>query len=285
MIKKSDTKEKNVRREFLYTQDDFNYIRKLVYDISGIQLSDAKQDMLYSRLARRLRVIQLGSFAEYCQYIKENYEQEITHTINAITTNLTHFFREEHHFDLMKQRIIPELEKNKPRGKCLRIWSAGCSTGEEPYSIAISLLNSLKHYSQWDAKILATDLDSNVIDKCKSGIYDKQRLEPVESQLARKWFKTNTDNINQVIVSDQLKQLISFKRLNLMNNWPIKGPFDIIFCRNVLIYFDKPTQQKLYRRFYDLLAPEGYLFLGHSEQLGEFQKNFTLLGKTSFKKL
>jgi len=282
---KSDSAGKQIRREFQYTLEDFNYIRELVYKVSGIQLSDVKQDMVYSRLARRLRTLKLKTFSEYCQYIQDNYDQEITNTINAITTNLTHFFREEHHFDLLKQRIIPELIKGQPRGKRLRIWSAGCSTGEEPYSIAISLFDSLNNHAQWDAKILATDLDSNVIDKCKAGIYDKQRIEPVESRLADKWFSTCANNTNQVVVDDKLKQLIAFKRLNLMNNWPIKGPFDVIFCRNVLIYFDKPTQQKLFDRFYDLLAPDGYLFLGHSEQLGEYQKHFSLLGKTSFKKL
>ncbi len=281
----ASTVRKKVRREFHFTEEDFNYIRELVYKVSGIQLSDVKQDMVYSRLARRLRTLKLTRFSDYCRYIEDNYGQEITNTINAITTNLTHFFREEHHFDTLKQRIIPELIKNQPRGKRLRIWSAGCSTGEEPYSIAISLLETLPNVSQWNAKILATDLDSNVVATCKAGIYDKQRIDPVEPRLASKWFSDCSENANRVIVDDKLKEYIAFKRLNLMNDWPIKGPFDVIFCRNVLIYFDKPTQQKLFSRFYELLAPEGYLFLGHSEQLGEFQKHFTLLGKTSFKKV
>ncbi len=281
----ASTDRKKLRREFHFTEDDFNYIRELVYKVSGIQLSDVKQDMVYSRLARRLRILKLTRFSDYCQYIEDNYDQEITFTINAITTNLTHFFREEHHFDTLKQRVIPELIKNRPRGKRVRIWSAGCSTGEEPYSIAISLLETLPNHSQWDAKILATDLDSNVVETCKAGIYDRQRIDPVESGLASKWFCDNPENTNQVIVDDQLREHIVFKRLNLMNDWPINGPFDVIFCRNVLIYFDKPTQQKLFSRFYELLAPEGYLFLGHSEQLGEFQKYFTFLGKTSFKKI
>ncbi len=274
--------ENKIKREFLYTNDDFKYIRELVYKVSGIHLSDVKRDMVYSRLARRLRTLKLTAFSDYCQFIDNNYDQEITNTINAITTNLTHFFREDHHFDMLRQRIIPELVRNQPRGKRLRIWSAGCSTGEEPYSIAISLVDTLTNISQWDAKVLATDLDTNVIEKCKAGIYDKQRIAPVEASLANKWFKTSD---NQVVVDDNLKQLITFKQLNLMHKWPIRGPFDVIFCRNVLIYFDKPTQQRLFNRFYEMLAPNGYLFLGHSEQLGEFQKNFIHLGKTSFKKL
>lgn len=274
-----------IRREFHFTEEDFNYIRKLVYKVSGIQLSDIKQDMVYSRLARRLRTLKLTSFSDYCQFIEDNYDQEITNTINAITTNLTHFFREEHHFDMLKERVIPELMKSQPKGKRMRIWSAGCSTGEEPYSIAISLLETLNNHSQWDARILATDLDSNVVAKCKAGVYDKSRIDPVEPRMAKKWFSDYSENPNQVIVNEKLKEIIAFKGLNLMSDWPIKEPFDVIFCRNVLIYFDKPTQQKLFSRFYDLLTPGGYLFLGHSEQLGKFQKHFMSLGKTSFKKL
>jgi len=286
MNNKSNTQPKSkVQREFLFTEDDFNFIRKLVYKVSGIHLSDVKQDMVYSRLARRLRVLKFKKFEEYCQYLDNNHESELSHAINAITTNLTHFFREEHHFDLLKQTILPDLSKQQPRGKRLRIWSAGCSTGEEPYSIAISMLDALANHSQWDTKILATDLDSNVIEKCRAGIYDKKRIDPIEDRNAKRWFRPHKDKPNQVIVDDELKRHITFKQLNLMEHWPIKGPFDVIFCRNVIIYFDKPTQQKLFNRFHELLAPGGHLFLGHSEQLGNFQKNFTLLGKTSFKKL
>ena len=277
--------DSKIKREFLFTENDFKFIRELVYKVSGIHLSDVKQDMVYSRLARRLRVLKFKRFEEYCQYLDDNHEAELSHAINAITTNLTHFFREEHHFDLLKGTILPELSRTQPRGKRLRIWSAGCSTGEEPYSIAISMLDALPNHSQWDTKILATDLDSNVIEKCRAGTYDSKRIDPIEDRNAKRWFKPLANKPNQVIVDQELKKYITFKQLNLMEHWPIKGPFDVIFCRNVIIYFDKPTQQKLFNRFYELLAPGGYLFLGHSEQLGEFQKNFTLLGKTSFKKI
>lgn len=274
-----------VEREFHFTQEDFNFIKKLVHEVSGIHLSDVKQDMVYSRLARRLRILNFKAFSEYCYYLDNNKEKELSYTINAITTNLTHFFREEHHFDLLKKTIIPDLIRDQPRGKRLRIWSAGCSTGEEPYSIAMSIMDALPNQQGWDKKILATDLDTNVIEKCLSGVYDTKRIDPVDDRNIKRWFKPHGTSGKEIIVDQELKQLIAFKQLNLMDSaWPIKGPFDVIFCRNVIIYFDKPTQQRLFQRFYDLLAPGGNLFLGHSEQLGEFQRNFVLLGKTSFKK-
>jgi len=273
-----------VSREFLYTQEDFEYIKKLVHEESGINLSDAKQDMVYSRLARRVRALKIADFKQYCNYLDSHHQDELVHAINAITTNLTHFFRENHHFDLLKQQIIPEIVKQQPRGKRIRIWSAGCSTGEEPYSIAISLKDALPNYSQWDCKILATDLDTNVIDTCNAGVYDNKRIEPIDERNAKRWFSPHPSHANRVIIDNELKKDISFKQLNLINDWPVKGPFDVIFCRNVVIYFDKPTQQKLFARYYDLLAPSGYLLLGHSEQLGQIQEKFNALGKTSFQK-
>ncbi len=280
----SKPRESSIRREFEYTQADFDYIRKLVYDISGINLSDVKKDMVYSRLARRLRALGLPNFASYCKYLDSHRSDELVNAINAITTNLTHFFREHHHFETLKNEVLPELITKKPRGSRLRIWSAGCSTGEEPYSIAMTVRDAMPNFKSWDAKILATDLDSNVIAHCNDGIYDVKRIEPVDEKLVRKWFKPIPDNSNKVKVSSELASDITFKVLNLMEHWPIRGPFDVIFCRNVVIYFDKPTQQKLFKRFYDLLAPGGYLFLGHSEQLGPIQKQFEALGKTSFRK-
>ncbi len=281
------TKQKHakIRREFIYTREDFEFIRKLVYEVCGISLSDVKEDMVYSRLARRLRILGIPTFKEYCQYLDNNQDIELSNAINAITTNLTHFFRENHHFETLKKDVLPKLVIKKPRGNRLRIWSAGCSTGEEPYSIAMTVREAIPTIKQWDAKILATDLDSNCIEHCKAGVYDIKRIEPVADNLVKKWFTELPNNPNKVQISSELAADITFKELNLMNHWPIKGPFDVIFCRNVVIYFDKPTQQRLYQRFYNLLAPGGMLFLGHSEQLGEFQKHFEALGKTSFRKI
>ena len=274
-----------LKREFEFTDKDFEFIRRFVYEHSGIKLSDIKKDMVYSRLARRLRALKLTKFSQYCDYVQANETSEMGHMINSITTNLTHFFREGHHFDLLKSDIFPGLSRKQPRGKRLRIWSAGCSTGEEPYSIAITMLNSFPGIASWDSKILATDLDTNVLEHCKAGRYDKRRIEGLPSDITSKWFIQEPVAADKVSVVPKLQEFISFKQLNLMlNRWPMHGPFDIIFCRNVIIYFDKPTQQKLFQKFYDLLAPGGYLFLGHSEQLGEFQNRFELLGKTAFKK-
>ena len=283
----TQTKQKHakIRREFIYTREDFEFIRKLVYEVCGISLSDVKEDMVYSRLARRLRILGIPTFKEYCQYLDNNQDIELSNAINAITTNLTHFFRENHHFETLKKDVLPKLVIKKPRGNRLRIWSAGCSTGEEPYSIAMTVREAIPTIKQWDAKILATDLDSNCIEHCKAGVYDIKRIEPVADNLVKKWFTELPNNPNKVQISSELAADITFKELNLMNHWPIKGPFDVIFCRNVVIYFDKPTQQRLYQRFYNLLAPGGMLFLGHSEQLGEFQKHFEALGKTSFRKI
>ena len=276
--------KRSIKREFLYTEEDFKFIKDIVYDVSGIHLSDVKQDMVYSRLARRLRALKLVTFKQYCRYLETHRQDELTNAINAITTNLTHYFREVHHFDRLRTDILPELSRQQPRGKRLRIWSAGCSTGEEPYSIAMTVRDALPNYSAWDSKILATDLDSNVIAHCREGIYDIKRIEPVDKNMANKWFKPVPNKPNLVSIDAELKRDITFKELNLMNAWPINGPFDVIFCRNVVIYFDKPTQQKLFKRFYDMLAPNGYLFLGHSEQLGDHQKHFELLGNTAFQK-
>ena len=273
-----------LRREFEYTPEDFKFIKDWVYEVSGISLSDAKKDMVYSRLARRLRVLKLTTFKAYCEYLQSHKTVELTNMINAITTNLTHFFRENHHFLTLRDTILPELMRTRPRGKRIRIWSAGCSTGEEPYSIAMTMREVIPSLQQWDAQILATDLDSNVVSHCKEGIYDSKRIEPVEQKLVKQWFEPVVDRPNKVKIKPELAENITFNVLNLMDSWPISGPFDVIFCRNVVIYFDKPTQQKLYKRFYDLLAAGGVLFLGHSEQLGAFQENFDSLGKTTFRK-
>ncbi len=256
----------------------------MVYNVSGIHLSEVKQDMVYSRLAKRLRALNFKSFKEYCQYLESNFDKEVGNTINSITTNLTHFFREVHHFDTIKNTIVPELVRTQPRGKRIRIWSAGCSTGEEPYSTAMSLVDSIPNISQWDVEILATDLDTNVVEHCKAGVYEKRRIEPIDERNVKRWFKPIEGKRERVIIDDELKKYITFKHLNLMDKWSFAGPFDIIFCRNVVIYFDKPTQQKLFARYHEMLAPGGYLFLGHSEQLGAYQKYFDVLGKTTFRK-
>lgn len=265
------------------TDKDFNFICQFVYQESGIVLNDSKREMVYRRLTRIIRERKLESFSQYCQLLKNNPEQEKNYFINAITTNLTSFFREHHHFDYLATTELPNLIK---RGtKKLRIWSSACSTGEEPYSIAMTVMKTMKPYlSSWDVKILATDIDSNVLAKAKSGIYpDKDDILPLN--IKKNFFKQGKDaNSNKIKINNDVQSLITFKQLNLLHEWPMKGPFDVIFCRNVVIYFDKETQQELFARYYDLLAPGGLLMLGHSENLGRYQKHFINVGRTIFRK-
>jgi len=269
-------------REFLYTSDDFDRIVKMIYQVSGISLSDRKQDMVYSRLARRLRKLAITDFQKYLEFVKQNKDEQ-REFVNALTTNLTHFFREDHHFKYLTDILFPEIfSKQDDR---IRFWSAGCSTGEEPYTLAMVWEHLQNKPSGIDFKILATDLDTNVIETGENAIYSLDKLEPVAKPY-QKWFrKTEQCSPNQKQVDQRLKQRIHFKQLNLMNDWPMKGPFQLIICRNVLIYFDKPTQEKLIQRYYDLLEPQGCLILGHSESLGGNRQLFKNCGKTIFRKL
>lgn len=274
-------------REFQFSDRDFNRIRQLVSQHTGISLSEAKRDMVYSRLARRLREVDLQDFGSYCSLIDSaEGEDELLNFTNAITTNLTSFFREPHHFEYLQKTLLPELMKTNAQTRRLRIWSAGCSTGEEPYSIALAIREVIPENSDWDIKILATDLDSNVLAKGQSGIYDAERIAGLSKQRARNWFlRGKGDKQNLVRVHPALQEMIAFKRLNLMNEWPIKGPFDFMFCRNVVIYFDKPTQSVLFDRYADLLVDDARLFLGHSETMFKVCDRFKLIGNTIYQKL
>jgi chemotaxis protein methyltransferase CheR len=271
-------------REFEFTPKDFEFIRDLVGERTGIVLSDHKLDMVYGRLSRRLRKLNIGKFADYLHILKQDDESELVEFTNALTTNLTSFFREPHHFDFLKKEALPYFLKQRDKRR-LRVWSAGCSTGEEPYTIAMTLHEAVPHITNWDVKILATDLDSNVVDKGKSGIYEESRLNGVTPERIKKWFrKGRGSQVDNVKVSPELQELIAFKQLNLMHDWPVRGPFDVIFCRNVVIYFSKDTQRILFNRFADVLADDGYLIVGHSESLHKVTERFQLIGKTIYRK-
>lgn len=273
-------------REFNFTDKDFATIQKLVSQHTGIVLSEAKRDMVYSRLARRLRKLNLRDFKDYCHIVEnETDAEELTHFTNAITTNLTAFFREPHHFQYLKTQLLPELMKRNADTKRIRLWSAGCSTGEEPYTLAMAIRDVIPHNSGWDVRILATDLDSNVLETGSSGVYGDERVKGLDKTLLRKWFLRGKNGMGGTVrVSPSLQSMISFKQLNLMGQWPIKGPFDFIFCRNVVIYFDKPTQSVLFDRYADLLIDNGHLFLGHSETMFKTCDRFELIGNTIYKK-
>jgi len=272
------------------SDEDFKFICKFVYDSTGIVLNDSKREMVYRRLARIVRERKLDSFEQYCQMLKQQPEQEIDFFVNAITTNLTSFFREQHHFDYLLANEIPNLltfgkvENNSK--KRLRIWSSASSTGEEPYSIAMTLLEAFHgELKNWDVKILATDIDSNVLSHGKGGIYDINKITDIPPDYKNKYFTKGVGkNANKVKVNENVQKLITFKQLNLLHEWPMKGPFDVIFCRNVIIYFDKETQKELFARYYGLLKPGGLLILGHSESLGQFAPHFDNVGRTIFRK-
>ena len=275
-------------REFHFTEGDFHFIRDLVMDRTGISLSDNKRDLVYGRLSRRLRSLNLTLFSDYCSLLQKGEGDEMTNFVNAITTNLTSFFREDYHFDFLGKTLIPNLMKQKVAAKAdrkIRIWSAGCSTGEEPYSIAMVVKEALGRDQSWDVKILATDLDTKVLEKGSSGIYDQSRVEGLSKSRLQNWIrKGSRQNEGMVLVSPELRKMITFKQLNLMNEWPMSGPFDLIFCRNVVIYFNKPTQEVLFNRYADYLDYEGHLFLGHSETMFKKTERFELIGKTIYRK-
>jgi len=275
-------------REFEMTDRDFDQIRTLASEFTGISLSEHKKEMVYSRLARRLRALEISEFSDYISYLKSHERQELGNFVNSITTNLTSFFRENHHFDYLKSTVAAELAVQHKVDKKIRVWSAGCSTGEEPYSIAMTLAEAREFTSpSWDVKVLATDLDTSVLNHAKQGKYDLNRVEGVDAAKRNKWFHhLKADNKSVFQVSDKIKNNITFNQLNLMNNsWPMSARFDVIFCRNVVIYFDKPTQRKLFDRYAGLLNEGGYLFIGHSETLHGVTTRFKSLGRTIYRKV
>jgi len=273
-------------KDFSLTDREFEEIRAVIKNLTGISMSTSKRQLIYRRLQTRLKATSIKSFRAYLEFLKQGDPTEREAFSNAVTTNLTSFFREKHHFDYLAKTIIPEIVAKKGNtSKRLRIWSAGCSTGEEPYSIAITLKEKLRNLGQWDAKLLCTDLDSDVVNTGKLGIYSHDRVEKIPEIQLRRWFrKGQAQGDDCVKVSQELQDLITFKQLNLMHDWPMRGRFDVIFCRNVVIYFDKPTQRVLMDRFANILEDDGYLILGHSESLFNVSDRFTLLGNTIYRK-
>jgi chemotaxis protein methyltransferase CheR len=270
--------------EYAFNDNDFKRVKKIVYDFAGIDLNDTKKNLVYNRLAKRIRFLEMSSFAQYLDYVEAVGEDEFVNLINAITTNLTFFFRENHHFEYLANTVIPHLLKTNAASKKIRIWSAGCSTGEEPYSIASVVKETVP--SGWDARVLATDLDTTVVESARQGVYNIERLKGVSEARKKRWFlKGKGEREGWVKVKPELQSIIDFGQINLMNDWPIKDKIDVIFCRNVVIYFDKPTQSRLFNRYADLLQPEGHLFIGHSESLYKICDRFELLGQTIYRKI
>ena len=269
------------QREFPMSALDYHRIQVVAFNKTGITLSNQKKHMIYSRLARRIRHLKLNNFHQYCELIERDNSCEENDFINAITTNLTAFFRENHHFEFLKNQLIPQLISRNKATKRLRIWAAGCSTGEEPYSIAL-ILNDLNELSSWDVKILATDLDTNVLNTAKNGHYPIDRLATIPKPYHH--FLRFNRKKTRFKFNAQIQKYITFKQLNLLDNWPMQGPFDVIFCRNVVIYFDAKTQQKLFFRYAELCHEQSHLFIGHSENLHHLNGTFISLGRTIYAK-
>ncbi len=272
-------------REFEFSAKDFKYISDVIADRTGIVLSEAKHDMVYSRLARRLRQLKLTEFSQYLSLIKSGDENEILEFTNAITTNLTSFFREKHHFEYLRNKVLPELKRTKTDRR-IRVWSAGCSSGEEPYSIAMTIRDVFPRLDGWDIKILATDLDTNMVQRASDGIYTEERVAGLDKAHSKKWVSRGKgEHEGQIRMSKELRDMITFKQLNLMDDWPIRGPFDFMFCRNVVIYFNKETQRELFDRYANLVDEQGHLFIGHSESLHKVCQRFDLIGQTIYQKV
>jgi chemotaxis protein methyltransferase CheR len=274
-----------IEHEFELTDSEFKRLRDLVHARTGIALSEAKRELVYGRLARRLRKLKLASFAEYCELVESGESAELQELTNAITTNLTSFFRENYHFEQLAAEALPQVESKRSATRRMRLWSAGCSTGEEPYSLAMVMREALAHLPGWDIKLLATDIDSKVVATAAEGEYAHERFKDVPADRVRNWFRTVPGRPGFCAASDELKALVTFKQLNLLDPWPMKGPFDIIFCRNVVIYFDKATQRGLFDRMADLQEPGGWLFIGHSENLLNVTRRYKLVGRTVYRRV
>jgi chemotaxis protein methyltransferase CheR len=264
---------------------EFEFIRHVIGENAGIVLGPNKRQLVQGRLARRLRELHLGSYEEYCDHVRNSGPEELVGLINALTTNVTSFFRENHHFEALASYMLPEAFQRNRQSRRLRIWSAGCSSGEEAYCIAMVAREAMPPGQKWDLKILATDIDSEVVATAQRGVYPLDRSVSISEERLRRHFRKGTgDNVGSVKVQPDVAQLISFRTLNLMHPWPMSGQFDVVFCRNVMIYFDQPTRERLVQRFSEIVVPDGYLCLGHSESIHGAVGPFKLVGKTIYRR-
>jgi chemotaxis protein methyltransferase CheR len=275
----------NLGTEFEFTARDFRKIAEIMREESGIVLGENKANLVYSRLAKRLRKLNIDTFREYCDFVVSGEgADERRGMIAAMTTNVTKFFREQHHFDYLRDRVLPQLAKNAKAGDRVRIWSAGCSSGEEPYTIAMTVLGAIPDAASFDFKILATDLDHNMIAHGRAGLYDASATESIPKEYRKFFTDTGSGNEARIQMSDKLRSLIRFNELNLLGNWPMTGGFDVIFCRNVMIYFDDDTQFELCRRYAQLLPIGGTLCIGHSERADTDRLPLDIVGQTTYRK-
>jgi chemotaxis protein methyltransferase CheR len=265
-------------REFHFTSRDFDRVRKLIYAHAGISLSDSKQELVYSRLSRRLRATNIRTFAEYLTLLESNNATEWEAFTNSLTTNLTSFFREPHHFPMLAEHLRSIKGKHP-----ISLWCSAASTGEEPYTMAMTVLDTLGRDAS-QVSIIATDLDTKVLETAKEGVYPEERVSKLDPELVKRFFFRGTGaQAGYVRVRPELRDMITFRQVNLLNNdWQIRPPLDVIFCRNVMIYFDKQTQLDILKKFVPLLRSDGLLFAGHSESFHHADDYFKLRGKTVY---
>ncbi len=269
--------------EYPFTDRDFGTIAEMVKRDYGLHLEPAKKSLVYSRLARRLRARGLSSFADYCRLLQSEAGEERERMLSALTTNVTQFFREAHHFDLLAREVLPELIARARAGGRVRIWSAGCSSGQEPYSIAATVLELCPEASRLDLCILATDVDAEILARAEAGLYPAEELSGLSAPRQKQLFAEAAGSLRQV--RTDVRRLVRYRLLNLVGEWPMSGSFDAVFCRNVAIYFDKPTQERLWSRFGQRLGPGAFLFIGHSERLnGPAADDFVTAGVTAYRR-
>ena len=266
----------------------FDFFRNLAKAHAGITLPDYKRNMVYRRVSKRLVALGIREFQPYQELLSApEGEAEIEFFVNALTTNKTEFFRENHHFEHLAAIALPGLcKKREAEGnRKLRIWSAGCSSGQEPYSIGMTLTESISDLARWDAKILATDIDSDILDQGRQGIYPAFEVLEIPTNIRQKYIDMQAQESGSGRMSYEMRSLITFNQLNLHGHWPMQGKFDVIFCRNVIIYFDKPSQCLLFDRFANLLRDDGYLYIGHSESLYKVTERFRSIGQSIYQRI
>ena len=272
-------------REFKFTDSDFNALRTLVKEMTGINLAGSKRELVYGRISRRLRALGLSSFGAYRGLLESGDGTELVAFCNALTTNLTSFFRESHHFDYLRDAFLTTRHNAGSRSERIRIWSSACSSGEEPYSIAMTIMEAIPDWKKWDIKILATDLDSDILARAKRGCYTHDRVKGFDAKRLARFFTESGEGAERTYeVIPELANLITFRQINLMHDLPMSGPLDAIFCRNVVIYFDKETQRALFARIAKLQRPGNLLFLGHSESLFKVSDDYALIGRTVYRR-
>jgi chemotaxis protein methyltransferase CheR len=269
-----------------YSERDFEFIRGMMATTSGISLNPAKKELVYSRLAKRIRHLGLDTFSDYCELLQHD-QGELGQCVNAMTTNVTSFFRENHHFEFLRQVVFSERVSRArfDEENTLRIWSAGCSSGEEPYSIGIAAREFFGNDPMWNIEIDATDLDTTILARAAKGVFRLKDVETMDPALLRTWFHKGTScNAGKVRLVPEIRKLVNFFQLNLKDEWPDLPQYDIIFCRNVMIYFDIDLKRQVIEGLHRMLKPGGHLFVGHSESLFGLSENFEVAGKTIHRK-